>query len=1213
MKIFLNLFLVAVLFLIPVSVRADDTAMPPMEIPEEEMQILKDNATALKDTVSETKAYLENGLGKWTWVKDTFGNDKYPEILELINTVDKHGFSKHMGNAIVTLSGYENGIKKITDTHADFKAMETFYDRYKPDKNNPLRSLEQISHVLEDLNNAIEKFDPSGGVLTRPFREMIQYFQESADAFHGALGRIRKIIKQRGGGGIGLGFTADTDKGKAFKKKFPNQTAYRYQWLKLKQDGSNTDEAEIWDDGSGNAFVWWKNKWIKIKPGIAGITFVYKGHHLAFGKIPQINYFISRCNTGWDKVLQARKDAKNYFKVLYSDSECVSKILAYKKITLENNPEETFIARYVFRRDIRKKIDSAVHLINNSLLVEGKVIQAQTSDKSIANVPIAARFSGSTARTTSESGGWFTLLINTKPSFENRRNVQVTINVSGYEPYNEDWPIRQQCSSWYSINLKPTSAPDSENAQNNPPAPEDQPEALCNEADTAVAAFLNRRQVLEQEIKSLEEKIVIFSNRSQELNKDAQAIKTGHKTTENKAVKMTEIAHELEKTALEVCETTNGLNDHTITDSEHNRNYNWIIGNKERLKSFLDSSKHFLEEAAQVKEENKNQIDAVKRLKDKLQTNSRKLEQGVLSLQRKNLDSQKKLNELRQKIKMLGGLNCSERLLNAMDGATNRNRNYQAKLKQVTALYVTAKTDFTEKSKMIENMENLYNKTAYLIDLSKVYVERAKDAAVKGAFCIVLADGIMERVFIPDVRGLEIGKAEPRLKRKGLSVSSVKLGPAPSENETGVVTKLTPGITKRVKKGTVVTLSHYDMGLDKESLIANTNCTQWPGSQPVWDNQTDQAVCDCIGGMVWNQDKTKCISTAQAALDTIDCSHYPGTTPGYDNNGNPMCLCPGGLPWLRGPNRCATKQDIAMASIDCSGLPGTVPVWDSQNNRAACDCPVGTEWNSQMGKCINQEDLAVANADCSHLPGSAPVWNYINNRVECKCQSPYSRDPMTGKCVDLVEKLAQEQRDFDKQMENNRRRNEEQQQLFNNIMSAITGLSQPDRSGNSNPQNQNSQGSNSTHNTNRQENQNQGSSSISKNPAYCGIWKVRRTCTSETNLNNKKEWLGTTYTRNWRLYPYNGGKTIEISEYLEGGNTFVEFKKPGSSGSNFSTTHTSERDGGRILRKSTIILSVTKNSFTGTWTIDYFYKSSGKRKNSRTYSMKGISKIRSYN
>lgn len=153
----------------------------------------------------------------------------------------------------------------------------------------------------------------------------------------------------------------------------------------------------------------------------------------------------------------------------------------------------------------------------------------------------------------------------------------------------------------------------------------------------------------------------------------------------------------------------------------------------------------------------------------------------------------------------------------------------------------------------------------------------------------------------------------------------------------------------------------------RDFQLSQTNCSRWPGSQPIWDEPNNKAVCGCTGNMVWNSDNSACIDSKQAALKNLNCSQYPGTIPSYDNNGNLGCACPDGGPWIQNLNKCASQQDIAMANADCSPFPGTVPVWDVQNNRPACDCPSGTEWSQGMGKCINKQEP-------------------VNNKTPTRCQ-----------------------------------------------------------------------------------------------------------------------------------------------------------------------------------------------------------------------------------
>ena len=133
----------------------------------------------------------------------------------------------------------------------------------------------------------------------------------------------------------------------------------------------------------------------------------------------------------------------------------------------------------------------------------------------------------------------------------------------------------------------------------------------------------------------------------------------------------------------------------------------------------------------------------------------------------------------------------------------------------------------------------------------------------------------------------------------------------------------------------------------------------------------------------------------------------------------------------------------------------------------------------------------------------------------------------------------------------------------------------------------------------------------SQNPGYCGVWKVNRTCIKD-NINNSNEYLGETYTRHWTLSPLNGGQMIKISESrTDGTRTFVEFKKPGTSGPTYFVTHTFQHEG-RYITKHIIKLSVSKNRLSGTWTKHESFRNSGKSNGSRTYTITGISKIKSY-
>lgn len=801
---------------------------------------------------------------------------------------------------------------------------------------------------------------------------------------------------------------------------------------------------------------------------------------------------------------------------------------------------------------------------------------------------------------------------------------------------------------------------------------------LCNETKNAAKALFVKIQNNEKKFISFGDKLKKFFKKLKGLKKESKFITTAHKDLEKKAADIAEISHDLEKLVLKICETTKELNDHTKTDSEHDRNYYWINNEKERLKERLDSAKNIIKDAESLDKESKKRLEAVKLLQDTSQKAFQEMSKDIEALLETNLGNS--MDELNQKAAMISADDCPEDVFAALREATKRYQKNQDKLKQITAFYKSIKIDFDKKIEEVKNLDRIYQKTAYLLDLSKAYVERAKNAAVKGAFCAVLAENIMKKVFIPDVRGSQIGEAESRVRQKGLNVTGSKLGPPPLEGKAGKVENILPDITKRVKKGSNVTLSYYDKRSDRASWLANldcsqwpgseelvdlktgksecgcangkvwnadktecvntdsglpsseeiqkasrdvqlsqTNCSQWPGSQPVWDKQNNKASCGCTGNMVWNSDNSACIDSRQAALENLDCSQYPGTIPSYDNNGNLVCACPDGAPWIQNLNRCANQQDVAIANNDCSQFPGTVPNYDNNGN-LGCACPNGTQWIQNMNRCVSQQDIAMANTDCSHLPGSAPTWSYITNQVECECQSPYSRDPLTGKCEDWIAKAQRDNEAFNQEMENTRKRNQEQQQQFVKNMWDI--VSPPNGPGNSTTQNNYPQNHNASNNNNSQGNYNQSaSSSSSKKPVYCGVWQVSYKIIQHDDIRKGygSSQRGKTFKRCWKLYPSNGGKTIKFHEYESTGkcdlvlNGYLEFTKPGLSGSNYSITHTWQTETRNTHFKSVLKLSITGNSFQGTWIKNGSNKSTGKNVYTKKYSLTGISKKRSYN
>jgi hypothetical protein len=158
----------------------------------------------------------------------------------------------------------------------------------------------------------------------------------------------------------------------------------------------------------------------------------------------------------YDGVIKAKSRGKAYYNLLIANkSECISKILKYRKIDLLNYLEEdekVFISHYTFDQSRRKEIDKIVKSINISILIEGRIKDYE--DRSpIENILISAECSGKTEQISNDKGGWFSLLMTLDPKSNACKKVTVTINDKDYEPYSEKWRIHDQCNESWNVFL----------------------------------------------------------------------------------------------------------------------------------------------------------------------------------------------------------------------------------------------------------------------------------------------------------------------------------------------------------------------------------------------------------------------------------------------------------------------------------------------------------------------------------------------------------------------------------------------------------------------------------------------------------------------------------------------------------------------------------------------------------------------------------------
>ena len=160
----------------------------------------------------------------------------------------------------------------------------------------------------------------------------------------------------------------------------------------------------------------------------------------------------------------------------------------------------------------------------------------------------------------------------------------------------------------------------------------------------------------------------------------------------------------------------------------------------------------------------------------------------------------------------------------------------------------------------------------------------------------------------------------------------------------------------------------------KEIAMAAANCSSYGNAKAVWDEASARAMCECNKGYEFD-DNNQCV-----AVSDDECSDYPGTI--LVNN---QCQCPGALEWSDTKNQCVNNADLAGADVDCTPYPGSFPQFDHASNSWKCECMGNKTWSATMNRCASSEDEAVAGTDCSSYKGTTAIYDDFVGKVVCKC------------------------------------------------------------------------------------------------------------------------------------------------------------------------------------------------------------------------------------
>ena len=404
---------------------------------------LEDIISTSQDISKESQEKLTEALNRWEELESKFAY--LPKSAQdKINEINRSGFKGKI-KAFQNLFGeFDSGLNDLLDKKEKIDQVIYFYDRYKPDNQNPFRSLEVLENAFTDVESLLpkeKKYEYFRNTTVWLIRTGIRYFKTAIQNSLGGLKNIQKQIKDRAGnciGYIGGDGTADSSD--------PKRKAY----IDLKHDdiicytGIRPVDGEVWSNTEGDkVFLWHDNKWDLFKCGLGTANEIFSYWKMANGSVISAGNMALWCTDANRLLLykNTRMWAQKEFDRLHSVNDCQEQLLDYRnrKSDLDQllksiqYDKDIFTAKYIFQKDgIREKTKPLTDIITKSILFKGRVLDSNDNIISNPEVTIKTIFG---ERSTSTQNGYFEIIMEIPESEQNNLPFELIVTADNFKDY----------------------------------------------------------------------------------------------------------------------------------------------------------------------------------------------------------------------------------------------------------------------------------------------------------------------------------------------------------------------------------------------------------------------------------------------------------------------------------------------------------------------------------------------------------------------------------------------------------------------------------------------------------------------------------------------------------------------------------------------------------------------------------------------------------
>lgn len=429
----------------------------------EDKALIEDIIATSQTISSESQEKLQEIEDNWQKLKDNFQNLPKP-LQDKINQLDNNGFSRQLSGFKNQFEQFDGGLKDLLDKKEKIDKVIYFYDRYRPDSQNPFRSLEVLKNIFDDVESLLPE-EGDYDYIKKPYvwliRTGIRYFKTGIESAYGGLKNIQAQIKNRAGNCIGyVGGDGTADSSDPRRKAFTDlNTGDIICYTGLRPVGG-----EIYTNTNGDGvYVWSSDKWTKLNTGLGEVNEIFSNWKMAYKKAITADEMIYWSNNQLLLYKNARQWGTQEYNKLTSLSGCQSDILFYRKLNTsldelmnsENGTKGYFVANYIFNiGNLRSEVKLLSDAVSLTVVFEGLV--KDEMGKPVANATVSVKTESRERITETTEYGTFQILAEIPETERNNAPYSLKVNAADFANYNETSKITEQCVKCGTITLKKT-------------------------------------------------------------------------------------------------------------------------------------------------------------------------------------------------------------------------------------------------------------------------------------------------------------------------------------------------------------------------------------------------------------------------------------------------------------------------------------------------------------------------------------------------------------------------------------------------------------------------------------------------------------------------------------------------------------------------------------------------------------------------------------